>query len=195
MTNAMKKYDTIPSNIEELCGRMDAVDASFKFTRDNSDALGEVKKMILKLASLEEVAQLKERANASSMKYQTYVPYPEFSRLKEENATVISRVSFLEKGSSFKREPVSDSSVHSLTAFDGSNFQVQELRCDLESIRGAINREIGDDVLVRRNEVFSHVSHPVAPLSAAIAECVEDIKGKEEKRRRWEKRGICSFWW
>ena len=34
MTNAMKTYDTIPSNIEELCRRMDAVDASFKITQN-----------------------------------------------------------------------------------------------------------------------------------------------------------------
>ena len=44
MTNAMKKYDIVASTIEELCRRMDAVDASFKITRNNSDALGEVKK-------------------------------------------------------------------------------------------------------------------------------------------------------
>ena len=175
MTNAIKKYDTIPSNIEELCRRMDGVDSSFKITQTNSNGVGEVKKMIPKLASLEEVAQLKERVNAFSMKCQTYVPYVEFSHLKEENAMVVSRVPFLEKGSSFKRGPVGDSSVDSTTACDGSNFQVQELRRDLESIREEINTQMGDDVLVRRSELFSHVSHVVSPVSAAIAECVEHL--------------------
>ena len=52
MTNAMKKNDTIPSNIEELCRRMDAVDASFKIAEVNSNALVDLKKMISKLASL-----------------------------------------------------------------------------------------------------------------------------------------------
>ena len=96
MTNAMKKDDTIPSNMGELCRRRDAVDASFKITRNNSDALGEVKRVTPKLASLEEVAQLKECVNAFSMKCQTYGRYTEFSRLKDENAMVVSRLFFLE---------------------------------------------------------------------------------------------------
>ena len=53
--------------------------------------------MIPKLASLEEGAQLKERVNAFSLKCQIYVPYTEFSRLKDENAMVVSRVPFWRK--------------------------------------------------------------------------------------------------
>ena len=175
MTNAMKKYDTILSKIEEMCRRIDAVDASFKITQIRSDALGEVNKNIPKLASLEEAAQLKERVNALSIKCQTYGPYAEFSRLREENSMVVLPVSFLEKGSSFKWALSGDSSVHSTTASDGSKwFKCKRYAVVWRVFVRKLIRNLAKIFLCGALNFF-HMSLMLFPL---FQQQLEDINGK-----------------
>ena len=104
---------------------------------------------------------------------------------------VVLGVSFLGKDSGFTREPV----VHRTSACNCSNFHVQELRRDLGSIGEGINPETSDDVLVRRKGIIFTYYPCCFPSFGGNCETCGGHPGREEKQRRWKKRGICSFWW
>ena len=174
MEDNMKKYDTIPSNIEELCRRMDMVDSSFKMVHSNSNSIGELQKNI----QLVDGNLQKEIHNLHS-RFASCVTLNDFHRFKLE---VDTRASLLNPTRAVKKEPVDGDSVS-----HGETQVLDEFGRELSRIRHIIDCELGDDALVRRKELFEHVSNVVSPLSAAIAECVEDIKGDTVSHRSSER--------
>ena len=170
MDDKMKKYDTIPSNIEELCRRMDMAGSCFNMIHSNSNSIGELQKNI----PLVDGNLQKEIHNLHS-RYGSCVASNDFHRFKLE---VDTRASLLNSTRGVEKEPVDgDPFSH------GETWVLDEFGRELSRIRHMIDCELGDDALVRRKELFEHVSDVVSPLSAAIAECVEDIKGDAVSHR------------
>ena len=132
----MKKYDTIPSNIEELCRRMDMVDSSFKMVHTNSNSIGESQKN-LQLVD----GNLQKEIHDLHSRCASCVPLNDFHRFKLE---VDTRASLLNPTRGVKKEPVDGDSVS-----HGETQGLDEFGRELSRIRHIIDCELGDDALVR----------------------------------------------